>query len=111
MLLLVLAFVRLFRGLRNGIQDPQFQALGITVLLLIGAGTFFYSKVEHWSMLDSLYFSVVTLASVGYGDLTPRTDMGKIFTIIYIFIGVGTLVSFITLFSSKAKKRKHILKK
>jgi voltage-gated potassium channel Kch len=49
--------------------------------------------VEGWSLLDSLYFSVVTIATVGYGDLAPRTTLGKIFTIGYIFVGIGIFVS------------------
>jgi voltage-gated potassium channel len=111
MLLLLLAFTRLLRGVWNGFKDPQFQALGIAVLILIIAGTIFYSNVEHWRALDSFYFSVVTLATVGYGDFTPHTDLGKIFTVIYIFIGVGTLVSFITLLATKVKQEKPFIKK
>lgn len=66
----------------------------------------FYSTIEKWSILDSFYFSVVTLATIGYGDFVPNTDIGKMFTIIYIFIGVGTLVSFVTLLATKMKRRK-----
>ncbi|WP_269849570.1 potassium channel family protein [Methanosarcina horonobensis] len=47
-------------------------------------------------MLDSLYFSVITLTTVGYGDFTPQTVYGKIFTMIYIFFGLGILIGFIT---------------
>jgi voltage-gated potassium channel Kch len=111
MLLLFLAFVQLLRRLRNGFQDPQFQALGIAALLLMCAGTIFYNRVEHWSILNSFYFSVITLATVGYGDFVPKTDLGKIFTVIYIFLGVGTLVSFITLLASRLGRKKPFLKK
>jgi hypothetical protein len=38
-------------------------------------------------LLDSLYFSVITLATVAYGDFSPYTMAGKIFTVFYIFIG------------------------
>lgn len=39
---------------------------------------------------------VVTLATVGYGDFTPKTDAGKLFTVLYVLIGVGILLSFVT---------------
>jgi len=65
--------------------------------VLIFIGTFFYQTAENWSFLDSLYFSVITLATVGYGDMHPTTDISKIFTMIYVLVGVGF---FIYLFSS-----------
>ncbi len=55
-------------------------------------GTVFYHLIEKWSWLDSLYFSVITLATVGYGDFAPKTPAGKIFTIFYVFIGVGIFI-------------------
>ena len=44
--------------------------------------------MEGWNLLDSLYFSVVTLTTIGYGDLSPSTAASKIFTIFYIFVGL-----------------------
>ncbi|MGH7203429.1 MAG: potassium channel family protein [Candidatus Levyibacteriota bacterium] len=95
-----LTLLRLFRGLRKGFKDRHFRSLGIFVLFLLLSGTIFYHQVEHWSFLDAIYFSVTTLTTVGLGDLAPKTDLGKIFTIIYIFIGVGTLLSFITILAA-----------
>ncbi|WP_199489469.1 potassium channel family protein [Pseudotabrizicola alkalilacus] len=42
----------------------------------------------------ALYFSVVTIAIVGYGDLVLKTDGGKLFTVFYIMVGLGLFVSF-----------------
>jgi voltage-gated potassium channel len=66
-----------------------------TVIVLI-TGTVVYHFVEKFSWLNAYYFSVVTLATVGYGDLTPHTPFGKIFTTFYIFAGVGIVTTFIT---------------
>jgi hypothetical protein len=59
---------------------------------LIVVATIFYWLVERWSLLDSFYFSIVTIATVGYGDITAETAVGKIFTMAYIVAGIGIFV-------------------
>ena len=87
----ITAFIRAFR---RQWQDEEFRAIaGLTGGLLL-MGTVVYMLVEHWSPLDALYFCVVTLTTVGYGDFSPKTDIGKGFTIIVILAGVGIIVAF-----------------
>lgn len=70
---------------------PAFAWAGIWLLI----GTLVYHYIEQWDWLDALYFCVVTLATVGYGDFTPTTPIGKIFTMFYIMNGIGILLFFI----------------
>ena len=81
-------------AVRAQLDDDAFRATLFLFVGLLVTGTIVYSILEGWSPLDSLYFSVVTLATVGYGDLHPVTDLGKAFTIVYILTGVGVLVVF-----------------
>ena len=76
-------------------------------ILLLG-GTVFYSRFEGWSPLDSLYFSVITLTTVGYGDLHPTTAASKVFTILYIFIGLGIILAFLNAVGRRALERHKI---
>lgn len=87
-------FKEFVQAIRAQLDDDAFRATLVLFLGLLVTGTIVYSILEGWSPLDSLYFSVVTLATVGYGDLHPVTDLGKAFTILYILTGVGVLVVF-----------------
>ncbi|MDM7918768.1 MAG: potassium channel family protein [Methanosarcina sp.] len=78
------------------LKDPKFRSLLYLVTLTLASGTFFYHSVEGWRWIDSFYFSVITLATVGFGNFTPQTDLGKIFTVFYIFLGLGILIGFVT---------------
>ena len=59
------------------------------LVTVVVCGTVFYRLIEGWSWLDSYFFTVVTLSTVGYGSLVPATAVGKIGTTILIFVGLG----------------------
>ena len=46
--------------------------------------------LEQLSLIDSLYLTVTTVSTVGYGDVVAKTMAGRIFTIILILFGVGS---------------------
>lgn len=87
-------------------DDHSFNILISTVILTLLIGTLFYNYVEGWSVLDSVYFSVITLTTVGYGDLVPITDAGKIFTMFYVFLGIGIIFAFIRASTARRINRK-----
>ena len=60
------------------------------VHIMIGA--FLYHWLEGWSWLDSLYFVIVTLATIGYGDLAPTKPITKLITIYYAINGIAILL-------------------
>lgn len=64
----------------------------LVVFWAIGIG--FYSVVEGLSLVDAVYLSAMTLTTVGYGDFTPQTDIGKLFTSVYAFLGIGIFFGF-----------------
>ncbi|MCP4459700.1 MAG: two pore domain potassium channel family protein [Cytophagales bacterium] len=84
-----------FYTLISFLRDKEYRQLLYTTFLTLTTGTIVYHFLEGWSWIDSLYFSTITLSTIGYGDFYPHTDAGKIFTILYIIVGVGIILSFI----------------
>jgi len=76
-------------------RDPHTKALPIAVGTLVAAGTIFYWCFEDWTIIESLYFCIITLATVGYGDFSPTTPGTQIFTIFYLLAGFGVLAAFL----------------
>jgi hypothetical protein len=86
----------MFKPMRAMARDPEGKVLLVSAIALLAVGTVVYTVLEGWRPLDSLYFCVVTLATVGFGDYTPTTDLAKLFTIGYIMTGIGILATFVS---------------
>lgn len=85
----------LFNIILSFLRDKEYrQLLGVTAIIL-ATGTITYHYLEGWSWIDALYFSIITLTTIGYGDFSPQTTAGKLFTIVYIIIGIGMILGFI----------------
>ncbi|MBI3033505.1 two pore domain potassium channel family protein [Candidatus Woesearchaeota archaeon] len=100
--------LELLRKIRDLFKDHEFGVLGILVIITLLIGTIFYNHTEGWRYLDALYFSVITLTTVGYGDIYPTTDAGKIFTMVYLIVGVGIIFGFINFIAHHTKKQEII---
>jgi len=101
----VVSLLLAFRGLARAVvavwHDPETKALPVVAGALVLTGTLFYWRFEDWTIVEALYFSVVTLTTVGYGDLHATSAGTQIFTIFYILTGLGV---FVALLASVAEK-------
>ncbi len=76
---------------------PKSIAIPLVILaVLYVVSILFFHYVEGWSYLDAAYFTTSTISTVGYGDLVPHSDFGKMGTIVLIFSGVGLAFYVIT---------------
>ncbi len=66
------------------------------VLAAVALGTLGFHLLERWSIADSLYATIQTLTTVGYGDITPTTAAGRLFASLYMFVGVGAVLYVLT---------------
>jgi Na+/melibiose symporter-like transporter len=77
------------------------------IILYIILGASIYQWLEKFSVVDSYYFVVITLSTIGYGDISPHTNAGKIFTIFFVIIGLAMFSTLISTIVTRAGKRKE----
>jgi voltage-gated potassium channel len=68
----------------------------LAVLAAIALGTLTFHLLEGWSILDSLYVTVQTVTTVGFGDIAPRTALGRAFATLFMIVGVGVVLYALT---------------
>jgi len=95
-----LALWRFGKAVVSAFRDPELRSLVILTGGMLAGGAAFYHRVEGWSWVDAFYFCVISLTTVGYGDLSPATTLGKIFTMVYLLVGLGILAGFIGIIAS-----------
>ena len=86
----------LILGLKNFIIDPASRAILAVAGTVIAGGMVFYHYVEDLTWIDSFYFCAITLTTVGFGDITPTTTEGKLFTVAYAIVGIGIFVALVS---------------
>jgi voltage-gated potassium channel len=73
-------------------MSPSKNFLVIVGLMIsvIAGGTFGFKILEGWGWMDALYMTIITIATVGYQELHPLGESGRIFNMVLIFLGLGT---------------------
>jgi voltage-gated potassium channel len=90
-------FIKLLNAIWHGIKsDEEFRILLVILLTLLLGSTYFYWSVEGWSVIDALYFSVMTMSTIGYDGFVPTTTLSKLFTIVYSLLSIGVFVAVVT---------------
>lgn len=90
-----IALFRLGLGIVRGLRDEEFRSLLFLLVLTVAGGTIFYATTEGWQWIDAVYFSVMTLLTIGAGPLEPSTTFSKVFTMIYALGGIGLMLAFL----------------
>jgi len=88
-------------------EKTHITAAGSTILGWIIMGTISFHFLERWSFINSFYFSVTTLTTVGFGDLHPTTPFSKLFTALYVLIGVGIVLTSLGIIGSDIIKERE----
>ena len=70
-------------------RTQLFKVSLVLLLFIILLGTTGYMILEKWSFLDALYMTIITISTVGYSEVHPISRVGRIFTVLLIFGGVG----------------------
>lgn len=103
-----LNLIRLIRAVVHALrEDDDFRGLLVLLLTLLGGATYFYWQVEGWSVVDSLYFSVMTMSTIGYGDLAPTTALSKLFTVVFSVLSIGVFAAVASKIVVAIVKRRH----
>ncbi|MCP4756513.1 MAG: potassium channel protein [Proteobacteria bacterium] len=67
----------------------QLLKTSLPLFVIILFGTTGYCIIEGWNIFDSLYMTIISLTTVGFGEIHPLSQQGKIFTMVVIITGVG----------------------
>lgn len=61
------------------------------LLIVLFIGSFGFMLIEHWDFLDSLYMTIITITTTGFEEVHPLTHVGRVFTIILLVMGIGSI--------------------
>jgi voltage-gated potassium channel len=80
--------------LRDFIREYLRIVLPVAILFaLVAIGTIGYMVIDSYSIFDAFYMTIITIATVGYGEVQPLSNAGKMFTVFLIITSFGTFCS------------------
>jgi voltage-gated potassium channel len=103
--------VKSYERLQSDSFSREIRTLGnylIAIISVVLVGSLGYVYFEGWTFFDSLYMTVITLASVGYMEVHPLTETGRAFTIFLIVLGFGLFTVLYTTLAQKLLQRQFL---
>jgi hypothetical protein len=92
------------RSFNGNPSSPPPPGVRLSVVTVVVSGVVFYRLTEDWSLTDSLYFTVIALPTIGFGDFTPTTTLSRLSTLVYAIIGVGLIAILVHLIVTGAQQ-------
>ena len=98
--------------IKSDFVNPYASLLGISIAVIIaGAVTMYFiespnEEAEIKTMLDAFWWTTSTIATVGYGDVVPVTDLGKTVAMFYMFFGIGIAGMFLSIIGTRYYKKR-----
>jgi voltage-gated potassium channel len=80
-------------------HKANFIMAGIYLVIIIVLGVLGFVIIEDYSLIDAVYMTIITTSTVGYGEVEPLSDTGKIFAVILIISSLGVLTYFLSQFT------------
>jgi len=79
---------------RRRIDNPllRFRLPAILLVIVIAVGVLGYMTIEGWNFLDAFFMVIITISTVGYSEIHPLSEAGRLFTSALIVVGVGTML-------------------
>jgi voltage-gated potassium channel len=91
-------------------MERNFLRAAILLPIIVIIGTIGYWGIEKWSLIDSFYMTIITLATIGYNEVHPLTANGKLFTILFVIFGVAPAWGFLVSVLFKSILEGHLRK-
>lgn len=96
---------RALDDIRSVFGDSELKGLLLFAVIILVGGTAFYMAIEGWDVIEAFYFCVTVLTTVGFGDLHPTSDVSRLFTAVYMLLGIGFVLGFISVAARQAAAR------
>ena len=84
---------QLWRRIHAHVVDPVGQLVSslLVIVLIVALGSLGYVVLEGWTWGDALYMTMITVATIGFGEVRPLDASGRVFTMVLIVVGVGAV--------------------